>query len=244
METLIPASNKMLSESELAKLSAFLNTSFAGAKPMPLTQVHGFLCAILSTPNLIMPSQWQPVLFGGAPEFNSMEEAQEIIGLLMQLNNQISRQLRGEGKFELLLWDQNKKVALAECSFETLADWCKGYLQGTRLDPLWHTDEEGIMLLLPFGVLANELDLKGDEDADGNIIQDEMPFKERFKSRLLEYIKKNYYYWEDYRNSPPIYDEEESYQRISVKIGRNDPCPCGSGKKYKKCCIDLSKDLH
>lgn len=24
----------------------------------------------------------------------------------------------------------------------------------------------------------------------------------------------------------------------SVKIGRNDPCPCGSGKKYKKCCIN------
>jgi uncharacterized protein YecA (UPF0149 family) len=22
----------------------------------------------------------------------------------------------------------------------------------------------------------------------------------------------------------------------SEKIGRNDPCPCGSGKKYKKCC--------
>jgi len=22
----------------------------------------------------------------------------------------------------------------------------------------------------------------------------------------------------------------------SMKIGRNDPCPCGSGKKYKKCC--------
>jgi len=22
------------------------------------------------------------------------------------------------------------------------------------------------------------------------------------------------------------------------KVGRNDPCPCGSGKKYKRCCID------
>ncbi|WP_238374901.1 SEC-C metal-binding domain-containing protein, partial [Aggregatibacter actinomycetemcomitans] len=22
------------------------------------------------------------------------------------------------------------------------------------------------------------------------------------------------------------------------KVGRNDPCPCGSGKKYKKCCIN------
>ncbi len=26
------------------------------------------------------------------------------------------------------------------------------------------------------------------------------------------------------------------------KIGRNDPCPCGSGKKYKKCCMNKSKD--
>ena len=27
------------------------------------------------------------------------------------------------------------------------------------------------------------------------------------------------------------------------KIGRNEPCPCGSGKKYKKCCIDLAQEL-
>lgn len=27
-----------------------------------------------------------------------------------------------------------------------------------------------------------------------------------------------------------------TYKRIGPKIGRNDPCPCGSGKKYKKCC--------
>jgi preprotein translocase subunit SecA len=37
-------------------------------------------------------------------------------------------------------------------------------------------------------------------------------------------------------------DEEElsgsvvSPKKDSDKIGRNDPCPCGSGKKYKKCC--------
>lgn len=27
-----------------------------------------------------------------------------------------------------------------------------------------------------------------------------------------------------------------TYVRSEPKIGRNDPCPCGSGKKYKKCC--------
>jgi protein O-GlcNAc transferase len=27
-----------------------------------------------------------------------------------------------------------------------------------------------------------------------------------------------------------------------VKVGRNDPCPCGSGKKYKKCCLPLHEE--
>jgi preprotein translocase subunit SecA len=27
------------------------------------------------------------------------------------------------------------------------------------------------------------------------------------------------------------------YVRATPKIGRNDPCPCGSGKKHKKCCL-------
>ena len=35
-----------------------------------------------------------------------------------------------------------------------------------------------------------------------------------------------------------LYKEEHSSHTIvkGPKIGRNDPCPCGSGKKYKKCC--------
>lgn len=28
-----------------------------------------------------------------------------------------------------------------------------------------------------------------------------------------------------------------TYQRGAPKVGRNDVCPCGSGKKYKKCCL-------
>ena len=30
--------------------------------------------------------------------------------------------------------------------------------------------------------------------------------------------------------------KESTTIRKEKKIGRNDPCPCGSGKKYKKCC--------
>jgi SEC-C motif-containing protein len=30
--------------------------------------------------------------------------------------------------------------------------------------------------------------------------------------------------------------EQQPVRNTSPKVGRNDPCPCGSGKKYKKCC--------
>ena len=31
---------------------------------------------------------------------------------------------------------------------------------------------------------------------------------------------------------------EAASQKTQPKVGRNDPCPCGSGKKYKKCCLN------
>ncbi len=38
-----------------------------------------------------------------------------------------------------------------------------------------------------------------------------------------------WYYYDSRRPSATV-------QREGPKVGRNDPCPCGSGKKYKKCC--------
>jgi len=34
----------------------------------------------------------------------------------------------------------------------------------------------------------------------------------------------------------PAQDGDAPQRRQSKKLGRNDPCPCGSGKKYKNCC--------
>ena len=35
---------------------------------------------------------------------------------------------------------------------------------------------------------------------------------------------------------PPRERKQETVRRDTPKVGRNDPCPCGSGKKYKHCC--------
>ena len=52
--------------------------------------------------------------------------------------------------------------------------------------------------------------------------------------------------WAGYKEDEE--EEEEEYEEIddnmplikSPKVGRNDPCPCGSGKKYKKCCLNMN----
>nr|WP_226382956.1 SEC-C metal-binding domain-containing protein [Burkholderia mayonis] len=33
-------------------------------------------------------------------------------------------------------------------------------------------------------------------------------------------------------------------RREKPKIGRNEPCPCGSGRKYKHCCLISSPTFH
>jgi preprotein translocase subunit SecA len=35
--------------------------------------------------------------------------------------------------------------------------------------------------------------------------------------------------------------DDETVRRGEARVGRNDPCPCGSGKKYKKCCLKTNE---
>lgn len=34
---------------------------------------------------------------------------------------------------------------------------------------------------------------------------------------------------------------KKTFKRVYAKVGRNQPCPCTSGKKYKNCCLNLKK---
>jgi uncharacterized protein len=48
-------------------------------------------------------------------------------------------------------------------------------------------------------------------------------------------VMKIHRYFEAQRLTHSI-SESTTYRRIAPKVGRNDPCPCGSGKKFKHCC--------
>jgi hypothetical protein len=58
------------------------------------------------------------------------------------------------------------------------------------------------------------------------ILKNDIPYVERFKKHYMMFRMAV-----DKSNKPTPFVSQ-------VKIGRNDPCPCGSGRKYKKCCLN------
>lgn len=63
-------------------------------------------------------------------------------------------------------------------------------------------------------------------------------YKRRYLSNKIMSSTTVLYRSEAFSSTLGIIEEDESKPKIdkNAKIGRNDPCPCGSGKKYKKCC--------
>jgi hypothetical protein len=71
---------------------------------------------------------------------------------------------------------------------------------------------------------------KIDEVAGGFRVDEEVLVKIALDQRLMLHGFKPVFF-------PDESEVEEEPQPVaSSKVGRNDPCPCGSGKKYKKCC--------
>jgi hypothetical protein len=74
----------------------------------------------------------------------------------------------------------------------------------------------------------------------GNVI-DEMSWWACFQdTNGQDFSDREIYEMEDDFRSAPV----QTVVRQGPKVGRNDPCPCGSGRKYKKCCLGKDGLLH
>jgi len=114
--------------------------------------------------------------------------------------------------------------------------WCWGFMEGMRSQiDAWepHFDEIN-ELLLPIAVLAR----LGDDDPE---LQELLEDQEKI-AQLTEAIAESAAAVYEYSRSIAD-DPQQPYRRQTGKVGRNDPCPCGSGKKYKKCC-GAAANLH
>jgi uncharacterized protein len=116
-------------------------------------------------------------------------------------------------------------------------DWAKGFVRGMGMRAgSWAelvAHEERGAAVVPMLALAHE------HDADPELRPE--PFtpegREEILSAMLAGLVLTYRYFEPHRRA---YARAEvgagTVRRSAPKIRRNDPCPCGSGKKYKHCC--------
>ena len=94
---------------------------------MNVEELDGFFAALIAGPETVMPSEYNRELFGGVtPEFSTLEETKEILGLLMRHWNTIAGTLlKGEVYVPLLLQD-NDGVAHGN-------DWARGFMRGMHM---------------------------------------------------------------------------------------------------------------
>jgi uncharacterized protein len=223
--------NEPLTDAELDRLGAFLK-GCKGGRAMNIEQFDGFFAALIAGPETVMPGEYYPEVFGGemsdACEFGSLDEANEILGLMMRHWNDIAGTLfKGEVYEPILLQDENG-VAHGN-------DWAHGFMWGTAMrHDGWAElvdDEEHGGCLIPTMMLCHE----HDEDPEMRPEPISPEKREEVIVHMAVGLLGAYRYFRDHRQVKPGTHTSEP-RRNAPKVGRNDPCPCGSGKKYKKCC--------
>lgn len=224
-------------EVERDLLASFLEAHRSeGALSYP--QAAGFLFAVLACPDLVKPSEWMPEVLGEAV-FDGETEANEVFGALMTLYNWIAIRV-DYGEAPLPPGCEPATEAMANFADDAaFGGWSRGFclghawLEDSWGGPAFDAMEEELgaaMMALSFftsremaeGLLAETGHEKQIEDIAGT---------------MLEMVPDAFHVYAGIgRDGRRARVEARKVPARSHKIGRNEPCPCGSGKKYKNCC--------
>ena len=224
--------NEPLTDAEIDHLGDFL-ANCKGGRAMNVEMLDGLFAALIAGPEVVMPSEYNREVFGGEMsdtcEFPSLDAANDFLGLIMRQWNDIAGTLfKGEVYGPLLLED---KDGIAQAN-----DWARGFMRGVAMRPGGWTelidDELHGGCLLPMMMLCHEHD--PDPEMRPEPISREK--REEVIVMMAAGLLEAYRYFRKHReaNAGPTFTPRS--RRNVSKPGRNDPCFCGSGKKYKRCC--------
>lgn len=209
-----------------------------GDEAMLIEEFDGFVAGLLVCPEMISPNEWLPLIWSRGEQvdqspLDDLDHANRLFGLIMENYNDVVRTLmdRPERYRALFPVDARNGDIIWEV-------WMEGFAAALALRPaawqqLLDADREtanamtGMLLLTD--ILRGELDDIPQEDVDklrgaaAGLIPD-------WVVTLHEWRLANY-------PTPSVVERAASPPSAArVKVGRNEPCPCGSGKKYKRCC--------
>lgn len=219
------------SENDLDRLEALIFALPQENFPMTLSELDGYITGILVCPEMIAPSEWLPLIWGeaGDAQFPDLKVAQETTEAVMAHYNVIARNLSEEGWLAPIYEiDPNSDETLWE-------PWIDGFAAAQSLRPeAWgalhdRADKETrsclhfLMALYDIYVGEASFDDKMIEEID----QEAPDIIPNCVATILKQSRPELFAQAANGNSAP---------GKKAKPGRNDPCPCGSERKYKFCC--------
>ncbi|MDZ7803628.1 UPF0149 family protein [Thiohalophilus sp.] len=234
-----------MSEDQNQLLTAFLVAPSRPQGTLTFHQLQGFLFGLACAPDMIKPSEWMPLIFNDEdPGFADEAEAQAVYQAIFELYNRINLQVVS-GEVGLPEDVEILQPPINNVGDETaLGQWSTGFAQAhDGMMALWdeytpdELDEElgsSVMILTFFANRDLAQSYYRELGKPGDAI-------EAYAATLFDLFEEAMRSYADLGNSIARVLAEAAEPReprvAGPKIGRNDPCPCGSGKKYKKCCL-------
>jgi uncharacterized protein len=195
---------------------------------LDVSELDGLLTAVVSGPVTIVPSRWLPAVWGDfEPTWDNLEDYEAFMSMLVRHMNCIAEILIEEPEaFEPMYLEtlaNGKAVVVVD-------EWCEGYMRGVGLAfEEWSAGAPEITdLLTPIRAFTEWTNWLAHEMADPEQV-------EKLRDAIAPNVRAIHSYWFARRAQDTL--SAEPLRRSTPRVGRNDPCPCGSGKKYKKCCL-------
>lgn len=210
----------------LSGWKAFLASPAARASTLQPLELEGYLTGLVVVPDLVPPSIWISELWGeGEPVFDSNEQVQAALDSVMGHYNSIIQKIDKKGaKWKPMFFTPSGDVDVEQCSH-----WVKGFWKAMMFAPeAWLSladDDRTRILVEPFTVF---IDL---DDIDKLPAPDDIDEIRRENGELIPRVLPALRKLAQIRARHDLDPAEPTR-----KAGRNEPCPCGSGKKYKRCC--------
>lgn len=227
-----------LDDEHLDRLEALLDDP-ALEEAMRLDELQGYLCAALSGPQPI-PEEDRLIDILGSEDALDSAAGLEAAAIIRRFSQALEADLAAGNPPVLLLYPKDE----SDDSPSDYLPWCQAYLAGVDQaeqdwfeyfeeddsedaeDQVNYLDER----LFPLMVLTGEAEAAatehGEEWPDG---EERAEIEQECEEDLPQAVTDIYRFWVAKRGHAPIRHDEP-------RIGRNDACPCGSGKKFKQCC--------
>lgn len=215
--------NHMTAEELFGRIQQFLEY-YRTRNSMPdLSMLDGFFAALACAPAPVAPSVWMPEIWGGEiPAWPDKRAERIFASLILRFQHGVMQHLQSDKEFKPLFLAYGE----GDACFEVVDYWCEGFMLGAGLGMRPLRNLPGVAgLMEPISLFAQ---------GDGLIKSVEMP-EEEFEGHKQQIAPNVRAIWTLSHGRADF--GSTTLMRTDAKVGRNDPCPCGSGRKFKKCCL-------